>query len=403
MATALALAFLALAVRIERSDHLPGDRRVLHELHRVLGTDADRAMVLVGQATDLVPLVALSVAVIVHLLLRNQRVNALRVATIVGAVIVVNRLVKEVIARPRPSIREIPEPVSTWSFPSGHASSTAALLGALLIIAPAARRRTLLATGGVVVLLLVGFSRLAIGAHYPSDVLGGWLWVAALVIFTTTLRHRPGGPPGRIRGPWPLPHRFRDGHDGGVKTGHHDAHDRLLNRVRLTERRLGRLSAEVAADETLAESELSARVDGLTDRCTELADRLRSWTEVEVGVLTAVEDLGGAVDAFEADLSAARADEPAGYEEAVDRQVRTWRTRIDRLRLHGHLATMEAHDELEALTQRLEGVRATALDGLHDTAEDARTTVTDLRSDVEKVLADVRKVIEDAAAGLIRR
>lgn len=119
-------------------------------------------------------------------------------------------------------------------------------------------------------------------------------------------------------------------------------------------------------------------------------------------MLTAVEDLGAAVDALDADLSAIQADEPAGYEEAIDRQVRAWRTRIDRLWLHGHLASMEAQDELEALAQRLEDVRAHVLGDLHDTARDARATVTDLRSDMEKVLVDVRKAVEDASAALTR-
>lgn len=186
-----------------------------------------------------------------------------------------------------------------------------------------------------------------------------------------------------------------------MKTAH-QAHDSLLKRVRLTERRLSRISTELDADDALAESDLKERVDALAGRCAELANQLRSWTEVEIGMLTAVEDLGAAVDALDADLSATQADEPVSYEEAIDRQVRAWRTRIDRLRLHGHLASMETRDELEALTQRLEDVRAQVLDDLHDTARDARAAVTDLRADVEKVLVDVRKAVEDAAAALTR-
>lgn len=163
-----------------------------------------------------------------------------------------------------------------------------------------------------------------------------------------------------------------------------------------------RISTELDADDAPADGDLNERVEALVGRCTELDDQLRSWTEVEVGMLTAVEDLGAAVDALDADLSATQADEPAGYEEAIDRQIRAWRTRIDRLRLHGHLASLEAREEFEALARRLDDVRAQVLDDLHGSAKDARATVTDLRADVEKVLVDVRKAVEDAAVALTR-
>ncbi|MEM9608355.1 MAG: hypothetical protein AAGA99_13095 [Actinomycetota bacterium] len=140
----------------------------------------------------------------------------------------------------------------------------------------------------------------------------------------------------------------------------------------------------------------------LTARCAELADDLRHWTEVEVGMLTAVEDLGAAVDALDADLAASDTDERSGYEEAVDRQVRTWRSRIDRLRLHGHLGSLEARDELDALVDRLEEARAMVFEDLHDAADDSQAIVTDLRADVEKVLVDLRNVVEHAAAALSR-
>lgn len=180
----------------------------------------------------------------------------------------------------------------------------------------------------------------------------------------------------------------------------HQAHDRLLARVRLTERRLARLGTELSVDDDLPDSELSERVEELTGRCGELSDKIRSWSEAQIGVNTAVEDLAAAVDTLETDLLAARATEPAGYAEAIDRQVRAWRTRIDRLRLQGGLASMEARDELEALTNRLEDARATVLDDLQSVVGDAKETVVDLRSDVEQVLVDVRKAVEHAAAAL---
>ena len=72
------------------------------------------------------------------------------------------------------------------SFPSGHAMSSVVVYGALLLVffpalSPAWRRRCV--AGAVVLVLAIGFSRLALGVHYISDVVGGYVlglaWLAA--------------------------------------------------------------------------------------------------------------------------------------------------------------------------------------------------------------------------------
>lgn len=182
----------------------------------------------------------------------------------------------------------------------------------------------------------------------------------------------------------------------------HSAHEQLLARVRLAERRLVRLATDIGDDAELRGTELSERAADLAARAKALADRIRSWTEVQIGAQTAVEDLAAAADALETDISAAKATEPAGYEEAVDRQVRTWRTRIDRLRLQGELASMEARDELEHLAHRMEDVRNNAIGDLQNVVGDAKGAVIDLRTDVEKVFVDVRRAVEHAASSLTK-
>ncbi len=185
-------------------------------------------------------------------------------------------------------------------------------------------------------------------------------------------------------------------------TSRHHAHDQLLSRVRLAERRLSRLQDELQNNDEWSSSELAERATELTARCRELADEIRRWTEVRIGASTAVEDLASAADALEADLLSARATEPDHYEEAVDRQVRTWRTRIDRLRLQRGLASMETRDELEDLGDRLEHARDIVIADLQNVVGDAKETVIDLRTDIEKVVVDVRKAVEHVAASLTR-
>ena len=87
-------------------------------------------------------------------------------------------LAKELVGRPRPDIVPHLERVTSPSFPSGHAWNGMAVFGGIgwlmAGIVPARWRVTVLALSASAV-LLVGLSRLALGVHWPSDVLAGWI------------------------------------------------------------------------------------------------------------------------------------------------------------------------------------------------------------------------------------
>ncbi|MET7618022.1 phosphatase PAP2 family protein [Streptomyces sp. NPDC005408] len=83
------------------------------------------------------------------------------------------------IGRPRPAIADWATHASNFGFPSGHAT-TSALMAGLLAWAIARRVRPSLARSSCVLLMgwaiAVGLSRVYLGVHWPSDVLGGWLF-----------------------------------------------------------------------------------------------------------------------------------------------------------------------------------------------------------------------------------
>jgi undecaprenyl-diphosphatase len=92
-------------------------------------------------------------------------------------------------ARPEAFFEDYPSPIS-FSFPSGHTLFATAFFGGLAVLlwrrlrGPWARVLVCLAALGLIV--LIGFSRIYLGVHYPSDVFGGFaagtVWVGAVAL-----------------------------------------------------------------------------------------------------------------------------------------------------------------------------------------------------------------------------
>lgn len=87
---------------------------------------------------------------------------------------------KQVLARERPFLSEMAR-VSDAAWPSGHSTAimTAALLAIVLV---PVRVRPQVALGAAVLVILTGIGILADGYHYPTDVIGGFLWASCWVI-----------------------------------------------------------------------------------------------------------------------------------------------------------------------------------------------------------------------------
>jgi membrane-associated phospholipid phosphatase len=95
------------------------------------------------------------------------------------------------IARARPDFEPHLVVVKTSSFPSGHATSSMIFYLVLaLALAPRGWRRPA-AAGAILLSILVGTSRVMLGVHWPSDVIGGWsfglLWVLVTLPATERL------------------------------------------------------------------------------------------------------------------------------------------------------------------------------------------------------------------------
>ncbi|MET9960527.1 phosphatase PAP2 family protein [Streptomyces sp. NPDC006326] len=130
---------------------------------------------------------------------RGGRERALRIAVATAAAAAVQQALKAVVGRERPMW---PDPVATAHFaayPSGHAMTATVVCALLLWLlpGPGARRGAWVGAAwalAAVSVLGVGFTRVYVGVHWPSDVVGGWLLGAALAALAIALplgRHRP--------------------------------------------------------------------------------------------------------------------------------------------------------------------------------------------------------------------
>lgn len=132
---------------------------------------------------------------------RMRHEDGLLVSAMAGAIIL-GMVLKETYLRPRPTpFYDLPKPL-TWSYPSGHALGSFCFFVALaLVLSPSlrGRRRLALWVACGAMVLLVGFSRVYLGVHWPSDVLGGWLtgaiWMSVVRVAFQPLQPPSPAPP----------------------------------------------------------------------------------------------------------------------------------------------------------------------------------------------------------------
>jgi undecaprenyl-diphosphatase len=146
-----------------------------------------KAISVVGSTAVLFPVFAV---VTVALLWRRRVRLAIFVLVAIGGDVLLNSAVKALVARARPVLPDPVEHAAGYSFPSGHAQAAAVTYLVLLLLVLPVARGALRAASVVVAVLMVaaiGFSRLALGVHFLTDVTAGYLLGAAWVTVLVTL------------------------------------------------------------------------------------------------------------------------------------------------------------------------------------------------------------------------
>lgn len=143
-------------------------------------------------------LVLLSVAVGGFLVIKQRRLEAGIIAVALGGGLILSQGLKVVYERERPPDVYRAVEILNSSFPSGHAMLSAVVyltLGAMIArVTPGRAARIYVMSGAILLTLLVGSTRVYLGVHWASDVLGGWCagaaWATACWLFERWARRR---------------------------------------------------------------------------------------------------------------------------------------------------------------------------------------------------------------------
>lgn len=129
----------------------------------------------------------IAIAILLLFTKKYRKVGLMVGAALLGSLLFNNAILKNIVARPRPyrMIESltilIPEP-GEFSFPSGHTSSSFAAGVVLFLMLP--RKYGVPA---MILAFLIGISRLYVGVHYPTDVLGGMV-MGTLIAFSVSFK-----------------------------------------------------------------------------------------------------------------------------------------------------------------------------------------------------------------------
>lgn len=148
-------------------------------------TGVMRGISLLGEP---VTLITLSILVMVFFTRTARPRLMLPFAVTVAGAEVLDQLLKLLFHRARPAtFFGLAEP-SGYSFPSGHSLVSFAFFGAMVIFG--APRRWWHYLAAAVPIGAIGLSRVYLGMHYPTDVLGGWAFAAIWLLIVDLVRQR---------------------------------------------------------------------------------------------------------------------------------------------------------------------------------------------------------------------
>ncbi|NJM41275.1 MAG: phosphatase PAP2 family protein [Anaerolineae bacterium] len=179
--------FGELADEVVEKEVFAFDNPILLWLRGLSTPTLDTLMLAFSALGYLFGVVPLDIGVFLFLLWRRRWGDVVFWVLAIGGAALLNVLAKAAFGRLRPDLWLSIAPETTFSFPSGHAMGSMALVAALAVLLWPTRWRWVSVIFGGLFVFLVGVSRSYLGVHYPSDILAGWAaslaWVLGVNVF----------------------------------------------------------------------------------------------------------------------------------------------------------------------------------------------------------------------------
>lgn len=195
--TALVGTFVHLADEVIEGSTLAVDRQILLAIHAHRSPQFDAFMSVATDIGGVVGVVGLTLLGAVLLYLARKRRAMVQLLVGVGGAAVINLILKSIFVRERPDLWQQIVHETSYSFPSGHSMASSALALSVILILWHTKWRWLAVVGAGAYMVFVGFSRMYLGVHYPTDVGGAWVisaaWVALASVAIGTIRVRRRG------------------------------------------------------------------------------------------------------------------------------------------------------------------------------------------------------------------
>lgn len=177
-----AAGFVGVVDEVRDGDALPLDQSILRFINGFSNSALDSFFITVTALGGIVAVTIGTVLIVTLLVIRQWYYRALFVACGVGGAAIINQVLKLLFERSRPDLWRQLVTETSFSFPSGHAMASSALAASSVVVFWHTRWRIPALIVGAVYIVLVGFSRLYLGVHYPTDVLAGWFVSACWII-----------------------------------------------------------------------------------------------------------------------------------------------------------------------------------------------------------------------------